>query len=210
MRIVLWIAVAALIVFPVAYFALHWWDPNFRDGAVGNWFGTVVGVVVGIPVGLALAEAQQNSQVRAERSRQEQVKREQQRSLRHRVYQELEYNATLVVHLSDVLSKSESAASGVWNWAVKIAESIEFDARRELESTLAHDERAPDAAVGLAYLDLKRLVHRVRESAAAYAFLLSEANHAEANSQVNQAKAHTRIVLDEIGGAIDALRSYRG
>lgn len=42
-KITLWSLAVALTVLPTAYFFLRWQDQSFRDGAMGNWFGTVVG-----------------------------------------------------------------------------------------------------------------------------------------------------------------------
>ena len=163
--------VVILVAYPIAYFILNWSDRTFRDGAVGNWFGTVVGVVVGVPVGMALARAQQKAQSESERLHELAIRRERQRSIAHRVYEELEYNLTLVKYLTQVLSKSPTTRGDLWDWAEKVVGGMEFEAWREFDATLLPEQRSTYASSELAYRDVKRLVSRVRESTAAHGFL---------------------------------------
>src|SRR6266404_5464139 len=156
MRVLLWTVIVILVLFPIAYFVRHWSDSSFRDGAIGNWFGTVVGVVVGIPVGMALARAQQRSQIESDQRREIAIRGERVRSIRHRVYEELQHNSGLVTHLAGVLSKSLTARSDLWSWAAQIVSAIEFEDYRELDSMLLPEERGFYAGVALAYSDLRR------------------------------------------------------
>jgi hypothetical protein len=208
MRFFLWMAITILVFFPVAYFVLHWSDSSFRNGAVGNWFGTVVGVIVGVPVGMALARAQQRSQAEADRRRETAIRMERLRSLEHRVYSELQHNSTLCTYLAEVLSKSATARADLWGWAVRVASAIECEAYGELDAMLLPEERATYGSLALAYLDLRRLVNRIRESTAAHDFLIgNSANEAEANGRLGEAKAHINIVQSELATAFKDLSS---
>jgi hypothetical protein len=203
MRTGLWVLMAALVLFPVGYFILSWPDYAFRIGAIGNWFGTVVGVIVGIPVGMSLARAQESARAESERSRDEKNRREILRSMRHRLYGEIEFNLTLVKSLSDVLGKSPAARADVWNWAVEIMAQVEIDAYRELDAMLIPEERVPYAAVSLAYGDLRRLAGRIREGSAAHSFLYGySADEASANRRLEEATRHAHIVDSELTSAL--------
>src|ERR1017187_9587756 len=203
----LWIAVVVLVGFPIAYFILHWSDSCFRDGAVGNWFGTVVGVIVGVPVGMALAGAQQRMRSESDRLLEKSNREERQGSIEHRVYDEVQHDSTLVGHLAEVLSKSPTARSDLWSWAEQIVSGMEFDAYRELDAMLLPKERATYARVARAHGDLRRLVSRIRQSTAAHAFLYGySANEAEANSRLSGAKAHVSTVQSELATALEDLR----
>ena len=206
-RLLVWIAVVVLVLFPIFYFVLHWSDSSFRYGAVGNWFGTVVGVIVGVPVGLALARAQQKSRDEADRRTELAIRTERIHSIAHRVYDEVQYNSTLVAKLFVVLSMSPVARSDLWAWAVKIVSAIEFEAYRDLDAMLLPEERAKYSGVALAYIDSRRLVNRVRESTAAHDFLGGySANSHEANVRLGEAKAHVNIVQSELADALTELR----
>src|SRR4051794_14785147 len=80
-----WTAVGLLIAFPTCYFFIHLADPNFRDGAIGNWSGTVVGIIVGVAVALWLAQEQQKMEARTEAKEQVELRKERLRSMGHRV-----------------------------------------------------------------------------------------------------------------------------
>jgi hypothetical protein len=192
-------AIVILVLFPVVYFVLHWSDSSFRSGAVGNWFGTVVGVVVGVPVGMALARAQQKAQAEADRRRETAIRMERLRSIKHRVYDELQHNSGVVAYVAEVLSKSATARSDLWGWAVQVVGAVEFDAYGELDSVLLPEERADYGSLALAYLDLRRVVNRIRESTAAHDFLIGySANEVQANWRLSEAKAHINIVQSEL------------
>jgi hypothetical protein len=208
MRVLLWIIVVVLVLFPVGYFVWHWSDSSFRDGAIGNWFGTVVGVVVGIPVGMAVVRAQQKSHAESEQQRELAIRKEYLRSIRNRVFDELQYNSGLVTYLAEVLSKSPTARSDLWRWASQIVTAIEIEDYRELDAMLLPEERGLYGGVMLAYGDLRRLVSRIQESAAVHDFLLGySANEGEANFRLGEAKAHAGIVQSEISSAIKNIQS---
>jgi len=208
MRVLLWTVVFVLVLFPVVYFVRYWSDISFRNGAIGNWFGTVVGVVVGIPVGMALARAQQKSHAKLEQCRELAIRKEYLRSIRHRVYDELQHNSGLVAHLAGVLSKSPTARSDLWGWASQIVTAMEFEDYRELDVTLLPEERGFYGGVALAYGDLRRLLSRIRESTAVHDFLLGySASEGEANFRLDEAKAHVGIVQAEVSSAIKNIES---
>jgi hypothetical protein len=196
MRVGLWAFVTALLLFPVAYFGVSWPDYTFRIGAMGNWFGTVVGVVVGVPIGVQLARAQQLAQAESERKREDHKRQEYLRSVKHRVYAELEQNLTLVKHLNEVLGKSPKARADVWKWSLEIMGQVENEAFRELHAMLIPEERASFAAISLAHANMKRLVGRIRESSVAHDFLYGySADEVTANWRLSKASNSSSITV---------------
>jgi hypothetical protein len=211
MRILLWMVIAILLLFvlyPVFYLVLHWSDSSFRSEAVGNWFGTVVGIVVGVPAGMVLTRAQQRAQAEADRRREKAIRMEHLRSIKHRVYDELQHNSGVVADVADILSKSATARSDLWGWAFQVVGAVEFDAYRELDSVLLPEERAAYGSLALAYLDLRRVVNRIRASTAAHAFLIGySADEKQANRRLGEAQAHINIVQLEIATGLKDISS---
>ena len=123
-------------------------------------------------------------------------------------YSELEYDSTLVDHLAGVLTKSPTARSDLWDWAEQIVNAVEFEAYGSLDAMLFPEERATYAQVSLAYLDLRRLVSRIRESVVAHRFMIGySANEAEANSMLGEVKSRVEIVRSETASALRSLQS---
>lgn len=209
-RIVPWLGVAALVLFPAVYFVIRWCDVSFREAAIADWFGTIAGVIVGVPVGLALARFQQRAAVEADRRKEVEIRDEKIRSIKHPLYSELEYNSKCVEQLAVALSKSPHARRDLWDWVKQIADSVEFEAYGRFDAILLPEERGHYGGLLLAYENLRRLVNRVRESALEFVFLTGySANEEEADYRLTEIKQKVNIVLSEITRALEELRSGR-
>lgn len=191
-----WLAVVALVVFPIVYSVQHWSSSTFQDAAVGSWLGTALGVIVGLPVGLAL-----------DRLREHALRKDRRHSLGHLVYLELEFNLGLVGLLDEALAKSPKSDSEFWNWAEKVVSGIELGAYRELGATLMPEERIFYASVSHSYDSLRKLVSSIRRSAAEIVLLLASGNQGQANNLVIGAKVQSDIVLSQIKNAFKELSS---
>ncbi|MGE5053541.1 MAG: hypothetical protein ACM3WP_05190 [Acidobacteriota bacterium] len=203
-----WVLIFGLVLFPVIYFAVNWSNETFREGAIGNWFGTVIGVIVGVPVGVTLAKAQQKSQAEADKRRDAFIRAERLRSMKRRVFDELQHDSGVVKQLAEVLSKSQMARSDLWSWAVQTANAIEFEAYREFDAMMLPEERGCFDALAVGYLDLRRLVSRIRESLPAHEFLMGySASEEAANWRLQETKAHIDVVLSELATAIKGINS---
>jgi hypothetical protein len=203
-----WVGILASVLFPVVYFFTQWSNHSFREAAIGNWFGTVIGVLVGVPVGMKVAKAQQKSQELADQRRNANVRAERLRSMKRRVLDELEHDSGVVRQLANVLSKSQTARSDLSQWAVQTADAIEFDVYREFDGMILPEERGHFGAIGVGYLDLQRLVSRIKESLPAHDFLIGySADETAANRLLQEAKAHIDVVLSELATASKEIRA---
>jgi len=128
------------------------------------------------------------------------------RSIKYRVYDELQHNSSVVADLAEVLSKSATARSDLWGWAVQVVSAIEFDAYEELDSMLLPEERGNYGFLALGYRDLRRVASRIRESTAAHDFLMGySANETQANWRLSEAKAHVNLTQSELATALKDL-----
>lgn len=202
------IVAVILIAFPIVYFAVHWRNEQFRDGALGNWFGTVAGVVVGVPIALWLSARQRRAQEAAELSSRAGDRAEQIRHLRFRQFEELQHNAGAVSQLQDILSKTRTARADVWEWAGRVVDSLEFDGRRHFELlALTPNERLDDADLERVYRDLQRLTYRVRESAAAHAFFYGySADEKSANWQQEEVRHFAELVSIDLAKTVQKMK----
>jgi len=198
-----WIVLAILAVYPTAYFLGHWSNQSFRDGAIGNWFGTVVGVIVGVPVAVRLARVQQLAQERADREQHQRARGEQFRRITQRLWEELQYNIDAVVQLAEMLQKLPTARAELWDWARQVADSFEFTAWRDFESfALSDSERVAYGMTDIAYRDLRRLANKVRQGAGTHALLAGYSAHdGAANWQMSETLQFARIVYSELSQA---------
>ncbi|TAJ28141.1 MAG: hypothetical protein EPO64_04910 [Nitrospirae bacterium] len=203
-----WIVTSVLIAIPIGYFAIRWDNEQFRDGALGNWFGTVAGVVGGVPIALWLSARQQRAQEAAKRSSRARDRAEQIRHLRGRQFEELQHNTGAVSQLQDILSKTRTARADVWEWAARVVDSFEFDARRHFELlALTPAERLDDADLERAYRDLQRLTYRVREAAAAHAFFYGySADEKSANWQQEEVRHFAELVSSDLTKTVQRMK----
>jgi hypothetical protein len=206
--VISWIITLVLVALPIGYFVIRWQNEQFRDGALGNWFGTVVGVVVGVPIALWLSERQQRAQEAVERSNRDRDRAEQIRHLRGRQFEELQHNTGAVSQLLGILSKTRTARADVWEWAARVVDSFEFDARRHFELlALSPDERLGDADLERAYRDLQRLTYRVREAAAAHAFFHGySADEKSANWQQEEVRHFAELVSTDLAKTVERMK----
>jgi hypothetical protein len=206
-QILTWSLAAVLTAVPTWYFLRHWHDQSFRDGAIGNWFGTVIGVIVGVPVAIYLVRVQQRAQERAEAEQRRHDRAEQVRNIRERLFEEVQYNLSAVGQLEEILKQTVAARSDLWDWARQVVDTFEFAARREFEAiSLTDSERAAYAMLDLAYRDLRRLGNNFRQAGSAYAFLLGySANEGVANWQLGETRQFAGIVVSHLRHAADNL-----
>src|SRR6266478_8373856 len=104
-RFLAWFVAAILVLSPTVYFLMHWSSQSYREGAMGNWFGTVLGVIVGVPIALSIARFQQILQDRAENEKHQRARKEQFRRITQRLWDEIQYNSGEVTELAEMLQK---------------------------------------------------------------------------------------------------------
>lgn len=93
------IIVAVIVIFaiiPTMYFFARIADPAFRDGAMANWFATMIGAIVGILIALEINRYQQETQEKRERQVQEREKSARKTKILTLIRGELELNRQIL------------------------------------------------------------------------------------------------------------------
>jgi hypothetical protein len=86
-----WLAMATSLI-PISYFIYKFYDNQFLDSTMGNWFATIIGIIVGIPIALEINRRQQIDQNKKEQTALEQEKVGRKRKILTLLREELSFN----------------------------------------------------------------------------------------------------------------------
>lgn len=196
-----------LMAIPFVFAVRHLLDTAYWVAVMSGWFSTIMGILVGVPFALWVSRWQQAAAETATSKREAEQQREMLRLVLHRLYQELEYNLGNVKQLEEIIQKARGVARvDHWRWACAVVNAFEFSVQEDLmrSALVPREKLVYYAEIDLAYVELKRLFHRVQQASAAHDFYYGYAgDEAAANWQLSELRAHVAIVKSTVEKSLD-------
>jgi hypothetical protein len=200
------LVVGIAFVVPFLYFLSRAEDRGFLDGAMGNWFATVVGVAVGIPVGLEVSRRQQAKAEESARADRLQEGRKRFREVLSSVVLELQGNKARLERLAEVLRMASSSRMDLWEAAAAVTGSLSLHGAQLLDQT-------PDAyfylrghlLVPTSYNSVRQVIAKVAEGKALHMLYLGySGNQDAADAFLQEAIETVEVVWGVVSEAIES------
>jgi hypothetical protein len=123
--------------------------------------------------------------------------------------EELVHNGTALIQLNDALGRSESARADIWQLARIIVDAIETTTYRQwLQFAVTRPRRRTFESVSIAYRNLIRIQHRVRQGGAWHAFYFGySADEKAANAQMDDVRKTVGLLRLQVEHALQDLPS---
>lgn len=209
----LYVIAVPIFIASLVYFICRFSDDNFRDGAMGNLFATMIGLIVGIPVGLEINRHQQAEFEKKDNKNREKIKREEFKVYFDRLEDEIQHNEIRVETLSATLPLSSHARKDMWDLASVIVDSFSFKVNDDFYSA-GLNLFLPDnieTKVFTVYAELRRLFHDIKTAVHAHAFYYgySTAGEKQSNELFEKIKNDAEKVGLLLDKTLDELAKYR-
>ncbi len=218
----MWFPLLILIV-SICYFLANINKPDFVDNALGNLFATIMGVLAGILLGLEIDRLKQEAQIAKEKKQKaEEIEKEMMRekaekeetlkSIIAHLRDELDENKKCLERLQTALASAKSSNVNLWEWLLKISESLVSDSYRTLVNFDPEGKlwRDIDACLQIAYpMMIEPLRRRIKEDRAKSAYLNYVGDQTSADSELEFVQQITQMALQRVIEAIAEVDRFR-